>query len=439
MASLPWVTILALAACNKQPSSIDQPPPSRSPVAPSQARQSSPVAQTRAQQPAQSSGKPAETEKPNAPWQKPAFPGQTRAPLMTANVKFETKTVAKGLEHPWSLAFLPDGRMLVTERPGRMRYVAANGKLSAPIRGVPKVDARDQGGLLDVIVDPDFKTNQTIYFSYAEPRPKGNGTAVARARLDGEQLRDLKVIWRMKPDLESTKHFGSRIVYGRDGTLFITTGERSILEGRKQAQWLTSAFGKIIRIYPDGRVPDDNPFVGRKDALPEIWSYGHRNIQAAAINPETGALWEVEHGTRGGDEIDVVEKGKNYGWPVIAYGIEYDGKKIGEGITQKAGMEQPIYYWDPVIAPSGMAFYTADLFPAWKGSLFIGGLAPEYVARLTLDGNRVVGEERLLEGRARFRDVRVGPDGAIYLLTDERNGELIKLVPSEAADESARR
>jgi glucose/arabinose dehydrogenase len=426
MRSLFWVTIVALAACSKKPPSDPsrpQSPPGPSPVAPSQAQQSP----------------PAETKPPNAPWQKPAFPGQTRAPLMTANVKFVVKTVANGLDHPWSLAFLPDGQMLVTERPGRLRYVTANGKLSAPIRGVPKVDARDQGGLLDVIVDPNFKANQTIYFSYAEPRQKGNGTAVARARLDHDQLADVKVIWRMKPDLESEKHFGSRLVFARDGTLFITTGERSILEGRKQAQWLTSAFGKTIRIYPDGRIPDDNPFVGRKDALPEIWSYGHRNVQAAALHPETGALWEVEHGTRGGDEINVAEKGKNYGWPIIAYGIEYDGKKIGEGITQKEGMEQPIYYWDPVIAPSGMAFYTADLFPAWKGSLFIGGLGPEYVARLTLDGNRVIGEERLLEGRARFRDVRVGPDGAIYLLTDEQNGELLELVPPEEKGESARR
>lgn len=449
MRSHAWVTIVALAACNKQPSSNPgqqpQPPPQASPGAPSQAQESPPVAKAQAQQQQQqqqapqSSAPPVETEPANAPWQKPAFPGQTRAPLMTANVRFEAKTIAKGLEHPWALAFLPDGQMLVTERPGRLRYVAANGTLSAPIRGVPKVDARGQGGLLDVIVDPDFKTNQTIYLSYAESRKKGNGTAVARARLDRDRLTNLKVIWRMKPDLESDKHFGSRLVFGRDGTLFITTGERSILEGRKQAQWLTSAFGKIIRIHPDGRIPKDNPFVGRKDALPEIWSYGHRNVQAAALHPETGALWEVEHGARGGDEINIAEKGKDYGWPTITYGIEYDGRKIGEGITQKEGMEQPIYYWDPVIAPSGMAFYTADLFPAWKGSLFVGGLAPEYVVRLTLDGNRVIGEERLLKGRARFRDVRVGPDGAIYLLTDEDNGELIKLVPPEQTGETARR
>jgi glucose/arabinose dehydrogenase len=382
---------------------------------------------------------PVETEPPNAPDQKPAFPGQTRAPLVKANVAFTEKVVAKGLEHPWSLAFLPDGRMLVTERPGRMRIVSADGKVSEPLRGVPKVDARNQGGLLDVVLDPSFAKNQTIYFSYAEPRKQGNGTAVAKARLAGDQLTDVNVIWRMKPDMESTMHFGSRLVFARDGTLFITTGERSILPGRRQAQLLDSDFGKIVRIRTDGSVPEDNPFVGKKGALPEIWSYGHRNIQSAALHPETGVLWEVEHGARGGDEINVIEKGKNYGWPVISYGLEYSGEKIGKGITQAPGMEQPIYYWDPVIAPSGMAFYAADLFPAWRGSLFVGGLAPKYVARLTLEGTRVVGEERLLKGRARFRDVRVGPDGALYLLTDEDNGELLKLVPTEKSGGTARR
>lgn len=386
------------------------------------------------------SARPVETNPPNAPDQKPPFEGQTRAPRMTANVQFDTQVVAKGLEHPWAIAFLPDGRMLVTERPGRMRIVAKDGTLSAPLRGVPKVDARDQGGLLDVILDPGFDKNQTIYFSYAEPRGNGkNGTAVARARLVGDRLSNVQVIWRMKPDFKSEKHFGSRLVFSRDGTLFITTGERSVLAGRKQAQDLGSAFGKIVRIHPDGRIPKDNPFVGKRGALPEIWSYGHRNIQSAALHPETGHLWIVEHGARGGDEINIAEKGKNYGWPVIAYGVEYSGEKIGKGITQAPGMEQPIYYWDPVIAPSGMAFYTADLFPAWKGSLFVGGLAPGRLVRLTLDGERVIGEERLLEGRARMRDVRVGPDGAIYLVTDEDNGEVLKLVPGESAGQSARR
>jgi glucose/arabinose dehydrogenase len=385
-------------------------------------------------------GKSVETQRPNAPDQKPAFAGQTRAPFLTANVAFDVRVITNKLEHPWALAFLPDGKMLVTERPGRMRIVDANGGVSEPLRGVPEVDARGQGGLLDVVVDPSFATNQTIYFSYAEPREGGNGTAVARARLDGDRLVDLKVIWRMEPTLDSPNHFGSRLVFARDGTLFITTGERFIPQGRKQAQRLDSDLGKIVRIYPDGRIPDDNPFVGTPGARPEIWSYGHRNIQAAAINPETGALWEVEHGTRGGDEINVIEKGKNYGWPTIAYGIEYAGGKIGKGITQAPGLEQPIYYWDPVIAPSGMAFYTGDLFPAWRGSLFVGGLAGKHVARLTLQGTRVIGEERLLADRGvRFRDVRVGPDGALYLLTDEDHGELLKLVPAESQRETARR
>jgi glucose/arabinose dehydrogenase len=425
MRSLVYVLLVLLGACSKQ-SANDSVRPS-APPPPSSPRQQPHVTKT------------AETQPPNAPDQTPAFSGQTRAPLVTANVAFDVKVVAKGLEHPWALAFLPDGRMLVTEKPGRMRVVTANGTLSAPLKGVPKVDARGQGGLLDVIVDPDFQNNQRIYFSFAEPRKDGNGTAVAHARLRGDQLTDVKVIWRMKPDLDSEKHFGSRLVFSPDGMLFITTGERSILAGRKQAQSLDSAFGKIIRIDPDGRVPRDNPFVGREGALPEIWSYGHRNVQAAALNPETGALWVVDHGPRGGDEINVIEKGKNYGWPTITYGIEYSGEKIGQGLTQADGMEQPIYYWDPVIAPSGMAFYAATMFPAWRGSLFVGGLAGKCVARLTLDGAHVVGEERLLEGRARFRDVRVGPEGALYLLTDEDNGELLKLVPAEKREQSAGR
>jgi aldose sugar dehydrogenase len=415
MRSLAWISILTLAAagCNKKAAT-------------------GPGQQVR--------GEPVETQSANAPDQQPAFPGQTRAPFMTANVAFDVHVVARGLEKPWAVAFVPDGRMLVTEKPGRLRSVSPDGSLSAPVGGVPVVDARDQGGLLDVAIDPSFATNQTIYLSYSEPRDGGNGTAVLRARLVGDQLTDARVIWRMQPTLDSTMHFGSRLVFGRDGTLFITTGERSIAAGRPQAQRLDSAFGKIIRIDPDGNIPDDNPFVGRAGALPEIYSYGHRNIQSAALHPDTGALWVVEHGTRGGDEINVIEAGKNYGWPTIAYGIEYKGGKIGEGRTQAPGLEQPIYYWDPVIAPSGMAFYTGHLFPAWRGSLFVGGLAGKHVARLTLEGRRVVGEERLLADRgARIRDVRMGPDGAIYVLTDEDNGELLRLVPGEKRGETARR
>jgi aldose sugar dehydrogenase len=380
----------------------------------------------------QAPGQPVETRPPNADNQEPAFPGQTRAPYRPAGVDFDVQVVAQGLEHPWGMAFLPDGAMLVTERPGRLRIVGADGALSPAAEGLPAVDARGQGGLFDLALDPAFAENGLIYWSYAQPRDGGNGTAVARGRLvrgAAPRVEDVQVIWQMRPTLDSTAHFGGRLVFARDGALFITTGERSILDGRRQAQRLDATLGKTVRILPDGGIPADNPFVGQGGALPEIWSYGHRNIQAAALNPRTGALWTVEHGARGGDEVNAVAPGKNYGWPTITYGIEYSGGPIGEGITQREGMEQPVYYWDPVIAPSGMAFYEADLFPAWKGSLFVGGLAGRHLARLALDGDRVVGEERLLVDRARIRDVRVGPEGAVYVLTDEDAGEMLKLVP----------
>ncbi len=373
---------------------------------------------------------------PNGRGQTPAFPGQTDAPERKSNVAFDLVTVAGDLQNPWGLAFLPNGKMLVTERPGRMRVVAADGKLSEPITGLPDVDARGQGGLLDVALDPNFASNSLIYWSYAEPGEDGNNTAVARGRfVDGAQPRveNVQVIYRQRPKLNSRQHFGSRLVFGRDGTLFITQGDRSITEGRMQSQRMDGLIGKIVRINPDGTVPRDNPFVGREGARPEIWSIGHRNIQAAALHPTTGELWEVEHGTRGGDELNIARKGKDYGWPTIAYGIEYRGGPITGGITAKEGMEQPIYYWDPVIAPSGMAFYTADLFPAWRGNLFVGGHATDDLVRLELNGERVVGEERLLRDespRIKVRDVRQGPDGAIYLLHDSSsNGRIIKLVP----------
>lgn len=380
-------------------------------------------------------GPPVETRPPNGVGQKPAFPGQTRAPLRTAGVAFQTRTVAGGLEHPWAVEVLADGRMLVTERPGRLRILTQRGKLSRPAAGLPPVDAREQGGLLDVAADPGFAANRTIYFSYAEPRAGGNGTALAKARLitesDPPRVEDVQVLFREMPTMESTKHFGSRIVFAPDGTLFLTLGERSTLEGRVQAQDLGSHFGKIIRIQKDGSVPADNPFVKRAGARPEIWSYGHRNIQSAAIHPGTGALWVVDHGPRGGDEVNAPEAGKNYGWPVITYGIEYSGAPIGAGITALPGMEQPLYYWDPVIAPSGMLFYTGDLFPAWKGSLFIGALVGKHLARLTLEGKRVVGEERLLTDLGeRIRDVTQGPDGAIYVATDEPAGRVLSLTPA---------
>jgi glucose/arabinose dehydrogenase len=330
------------------------------------------------------------------------------------------------LDHPWSLAFLPDGRILVTERPGRLRIVAADGSISAPLTGVPEVVARGQGGLLDVVLDPDHATNGLIYLSYAEPGSGGAGTAVARARLGAGKLEEVRVIFRQDPKTGGGGHFGSRLVFAPDGNLFVTVGER---QQRDYAQDLTRHWGKVIRIRPDGSVPSDNPFVGRGDARPEIWSYGHRNPQGAALNPRTGALWTVEHGAMGGDELNVPRPGRNYGWPVITYGLDYSGVKIGEG-TAKPGMEQPVHYWDPSIAPSGMAFYTGDRYPGWRGSLFVGSLKFGLLVRLELDGERVTTEERLLEGvDARIRDVRQGPDGFLYLLTDEDEGRLLRLEP----------
>jgi glucose/arabinose dehydrogenase len=339
------------------------------------------------------------------------------------------ETVARGLEHPWALAFLPDERMLVTERPGRVRIVEPDGRLSAPLAGVPQVVARGQGGLLDVTLDPHFAENRLVYLAYAEPgEGRTAGTAVARGRLGEGRLEDVQVIYQQQPKVEGANHFGSRLVFARDGTLFVTQGER--FDYRDQAQDLSSGLGKIIRINPDGSVPRDNPFVGRADVRPEIWSYGHRNVQSAAFHPHTGQLWTVEHGARGGDELNRVEAGKNYGWPVISYGVHYSGAKIGEG-TVKPGMEQPIYYWDPVIAPSGMTFYTGDEFPDWQGSLLIGSLTPGLLVRLTLDDARVTGEARYLGDLGeRIRDVQQGPDGRLYLLTDSRDGHLLRVLPA---------
>ena len=374
----------------------------------------------------------------NAPDQKPAFAGQHRVPEQKLNVAFTVVTVTEGLVNPWGLTWLPDGRMLVTEKPGRLRIVSADGKtMSEPVAGLPMVDARGQGGLLDVALDPAFQKNQLIYWSYAEPREGGaNNTAVARGKfVDGAapKVENVQVIYHQTPSLASTLHFGGRLVFGRDGTLFVTHGERSITEGRMQAQKMDSMLGKIARINADGSIPKDNPFVGKEGVRPEIWSYGHRNVQAAVLHPQTGELWEVEHGTRGGDEVNVSRKGKDYGWPTIAYGIEYQGGPITGNITQQTGMEQPVYYWDPNIAPSGMIFYTGKLFPAWQNSLFIGGLGSTNLVRLSVKGDRVVGEERLLQdlqpARERYRDVRQGPDGAIYLLTDNAKGRILKLVP----------
>jgi glucose/arabinose dehydrogenase len=359
----------------------------------------------------------------------------TIAPLSVAAQPFSTQamqlnvdTVAKGLEHPWSVAFLPDGRMLVTERPGRLNLVDSRGKL-VRIAGLPAIAAGGQGGLLDVALAPDFATSRRIVFSFTEPRGQANGTSVAVARLsaNAERIDDVKVIFRQEPSYANAMHFGGRLVFARDGTLFITLGERFAL--MDQAQNLSNHLGKIVRINLDGSVPRDNPFVGQSDKKPEIWSYGHRNVQAAAIHPQTGALWTVEHGAKGGDEINIPQAGKNYGWPVIAYGKHYSGAKIGLG-TAAQGMEQPIYVWDPSIAPSGMAFVTSDRYPQWKGQLLVGALAGEIVSRLTLDGTRIVTEERMLNNlQERIRDVRQAPDGFIYLLTDSPQGRLLRLNP----------
>jgi glucose/arabinose dehydrogenase len=346
----------------------------------------------------------------------------------SGETKVAITTFAGGLEHPWSLAFLPDGRVLVTERPGRLRFVAQDGALSEPLAGVPAVHAEGQGGLLDVILDPRFAENSTIYLSYAEPRPDGtNGTAVARARLDGARLADLKVIFRQQPGIRSKHHFGSRLVFARDGNLFVTTGERN--SERDKAQDLGTHIGKVVRITPDGGVPADNPFAGREGALPEIWSYGHRNLQGAALHPVTGELWTHEHGPRGGDEINIARAGRNYGWPVITFGREYAGLAIGEG-TAKAGMEQPVQYWVPSIGPSGMAFHDGRGYPAWKGQLFIGALAATQLVRLAVEPDGTVLREERIDIGKRVRDVREGPDGALYLVTDEDAGEILRVVPA---------
>lgn len=351
--------------------------------------------------------------------------------IHTEQHKLSYEIVTDGLDHPWSLAFLPGGDMLVTERSGRMRLVKKNGDLHPqPISGLPPVRQHGQGGLLDVALHPDFENNAWVYFSYAEGGRRGAfGTAVARGRLKGHTLHDVEVIFRLDPKSSARQHFGSRLQFDRRGLLYITLGDRG---KRMRAQRLDDHAGSLIRIHADGSVPQDNPFVGRVDAKPEIYSYGHRNMQGAALHPQSGKIWTHEHGPQGGDEINVPQPGVNHGWPVITYGVNYGiGSKIGEG-TRKPGMAQPVHYWVPSIAPSGMAFYGADEFPNWKGNLFVGSLKFRQLVRLELDGERITHEERLLTDEfGRVRDVRVGPDGLIYLLTDDDDGELIRLLPAE--------
>ncbi|WP_181308543.1 PQQ-dependent sugar dehydrogenase [Rufibacter sp. XAAS-G3-1] len=377
------------------------------------------------------SGCSLETRQANAPEQKPAFAGQTRACAMTSTTAFTVDVLAKGLETPWAVEPLPNGSLLVTEKPGRLRLVSATGATGEPITGLPAVDARGQGGLLDVALSPDFASSRTIFWTFAEPRSGGNATSVARGVLsaDGRSLRDVRVIFRALPTYNGTLHYGSRLAFGLDGMLYVTLGERSVPEIRPQAQRLNSHMGKVVRITPDGAPAPGNPFLGQAGALPEIWSVGHRNVQSAAFDAE-GKLWIVEMGPQGGDELNLVEKGKNYGWPLVTYGEEYSGDPVPNAVTAKEGFEQPVYYWDPVIAPSGAQFYTGTAFPEWQGNLFIGGLKDKFLVRLKIENNKVTGEEHLLTDRnQRIRDVRQGPDGALYVVTDQANGELWKISP----------
>jgi glucose/arabinose dehydrogenase len=374
---------------------------------------------------------PLETRAANVPDQQPAFAGQTRTCGVKSDVAFDVTVVARGLEKPWSVEPLPTGELLVTEKPGRMRIVTQSGSVGQPITGVPAVDGRGQGGLLDVALSPGFGTDRTLFWSFTEPRDGGNGTSVARGVLsaDRRSLSDVRVIFRAMPTYGNNMHFGSRLAFGTDGMLYITLGERSDAPMRPYAQRMDAHLGKIIRIRPDGSVPPDNPFVGQSGAQPEIWTVGHRNVQAAAFDPQ-GRFWVIEHGTNGGDELNLIQKGKNYGWPLQAYGEEYSGAPIPGATTTRAGMEQPVYYWDPVIAPSGAQFYTGNAFPAWRNNLFVGALKEMRLVRLVLENDRVTGEEHLLtDRRQRIRDVRQGPDGALYIVTDQENGELWRIAP----------
>lgn len=378
----------------------------------------------------------AETENANAPDQTPAFENQTRAALPDAMPQISVDVVADGLPHLWAMEFLPDGRILVTTKDGAMHVVSQeNGEASPPIEGVPAVMSEGQGGLLDVALAPDFESSSRIYFSFSEPREGGNGTSVASARLTEEEgklaLQDVKVIFRQMPTYDGDKHFGSRLVFGPGGQLYVTVGERSDRETRVGAQDLASGFGKVFRIDAEGKALSDNPFARQEGALPEIWSYGHRNLQAATLDGQ-GRLWTVEHGPKGGDELNMPEAGKNYGWPKVTYGIEYSGSPVGEGITTLQGTEQPVYYWDPVIGPSGMAFYNGDAIPEWKGAFLIGGLVSQGLVVLHMEGDKVAREERVPLD-ARIRDVKVAPDGTVFAVTEGRGGgesTILRLVKS---------
>ena len=360
------------------------------------------------------------------------FSASGKTVIDSERASFAVETIAEGLKNPWGLAFLPDGTMLVSERAGHLRLVSADGQVWPALKGLPEIVANGQGGLLDVAIDPDYATNGRIYFSYSEPSEDGdsNSTAVASARIDDDQLVDVTRIFSQQPKVKSTSHFGSRLVFGNDGTLFVTLGER--YSRKEDAQTLDNHHGKVVRINTDGSVPSDNPFVDTEGALPEIWSYGHRNMQGAAIHPQTGALWSGEHGAQGGDEINIDRAGLNYGWPVITYGEDYGGGEIGEGF-KKDGMETPVYYWLPSLATAGLTFYTGDKFPDWQGDMFVASLKGQTLSRLDIEGERVLHEERLLKDEVgkRLRHVVQGPEGYLYLLTDDSNGAILRLSPEE--------
>lgn len=364
---------------------------------------------------------PVETQPANTNYI-PAFEGQTRIGGVKTTTPYEVKIIAEGLSKPWSVAPLPDGRLAITEKAGTMRIASTEGEVSGKITGFPEVDDRSQGGLLDVAPAPDFETSRMLYFTFAEKKPHGSLTAVGKGKLSADETRieNFQIIYRAIPYFDNSMHFGSRIVFDKNGNIFVSTGERSDLATRPKAQLLDNGYGKVIHITPEGKPVDGNPFADVEGALPEIYSYGHRNPQGLAIHPVTGDLWLSEMGPRGGDELNLIKRGRNYGWPVISYGIEYDGNPVGDGITQKEGMEQPVYYWDPVLSPSGMTFYSSGIIPEWKNNLFIGGLSSKHIARLVISNQRVVGEERLLaDENQRFRDITEGKDGALYAVTDE--------------------
>lgn len=393
---------------------------------------------------------PLETREPNAEEQKPTFPEQTRACGVETKTAYEVTVVAKGLNKPWAVEPLPDGSFLITEKGGQMRIVSKDGKIGEPLQGVlavgqggtteasklgglPPITARGQGGLLDVALSPNFQKDSIIFWSFSEERADGSGTSVARGKLsqDRTKIEDVRVIFRALPSYNNGLHFGSRIAFDKDGKLYVTTGDRFDRPNREMVQKLDNHYGKVMRINQDGTIPNDNPFVKTAGAKPEIWSLGHRNLQSAAFD-EKGGLWTVEHGARGGDELNLIEKGKNYGWSMVTFGQEYSGQAIPNSQTQRDGYVDPVYYWDPVIAPSGMEVYSGKAFPEWKGNIFIGGLVSQRLVRLVMKNNKVAGEEHLLTDRKqRIRDVRQGNDGFLYVVTDENNGELIRISPKK--------